>query len=315
MIFNKDLDGVIVADFARSGFSKNFVRLCKVNGIKNVLVLSNPFGNFQPYRLEDEKIFIPQLEVNLIDACNLNCKGCTHYANLFVHDKTTYPIENFRRDVKKISEIADVLSFHLLGGEPLLIKNLDEYIEVSRHFLPNARLELVTNGLLIPTSSQKILDAIKSNNVIVSISGYKPTMQNIDKIKSVLESNNILHFVSREVEDFSVFLSLHGNNNTNKSRNACANDVCRFLRNGKIYKCPCDALSYKFAERFNLKNFPAPTSADIYAQNFSSIFDSLDGAVEMCHWCSEQNRKIAWEQKNNPELSDWLFDPNEVNSI
>ena len=312
MILNKDLDGIIVA-LLYPVYSRNVVRICKLNGIKNIAFPVAPFGYYQLCWLEEDRIFIPYFEVNLIDVCNLNCKGCTHFANLFAHDRDVYPIENFRRDIKKISELADVLTFRLLGGEPLLIKNIDEYISVSRHFLPQTRLELVTNGLLIPSLSQKILDSIKSNKIIVSVSNYKPTMQNIDKIKSVLEANGILYSIGDVIEKFWVFLTLNGRNDPNKSRTACMSDTCRFLRNGKIYKCPCDALSYKFAERFNLKNFPAPTSADIYAQNFSSIFDSLDGAVEMCHWCSEQNRKISWEQRNNPELSDWLFDPDEMN--
>ena len=104
-------------------------------------------------------------------------------------------------------------------------------------------------------------------------------------------------------------------NNPEKSRVACFNDNCKFLRDGKIYKCPIDALSYRFAEKFGLKDYPKATGADIYAPNFLSMFRMLNGDVEMCHWCGEQARFIPWELVNNPKLEDWLADPDELKSV
>ena len=110
-------------------------------------------------------------------------------------------------------------------------------------------------------------------------------------------------------------MTLHAGNDPLKARAVCCNDGCRFLRDGKIYKCPIDALSYRFAEKFELKNYPKATGVDIYAENFSSLIEMLDGNVEMCGWCAEKVRKIPWEPTKKTKLEDWLADPAEAKAL
>ena len=138
-------------------------------------------------------------------------------------------------------------------------------------------------------------------------------MKIADKIKAILNSNKIRFYLSNQVIDkFDTRLTLHSGNNPEKARTIC-NDICRFLRDGKIYKCPMDALSYRLVEKFGIKNFPKAIGIDIYAANFPSLMTMLDGNIEMCHWCSERpGRKITWEPTNNPKLEDWLADPDEL---
>ena len=296
---------------------KQILPLLKLYNIPKVIIINpsapNLFNSF--FALDADKSFIPYLETNIVDGCNLNCKGCTHFAALFGKDEI-YPLETFRRDVRRLSQIADVYSFRLLGGEPFLLKNLDEYLRIAKNYLPKTWMSLVTNGLLIPSVSQKILDAIRENNFVIYISEYQPTMKIFDKIKEVLTSNGIRFLQPGAIKNyFGVFLSLHSGNDPLKSRSICFDDVCRFLRDGKIYKCPIDALSYRFVEKFGVKNYPRATGVDIYAQNFSSQIKMLDGNVEMCYWCSEHCRQIPWTPTNNPQLEDWLADPDELKNF
>lgn len=312
-----EIDGLIIAENSESFFTKNVIQTCKLNNIPKVgiadLIHLNPFNPV--HMLDQDKTYIPYLETNLVDGCNLNCKGCTHYSNLFKTNEV-YPIETFRRDVRRLSQICDLRRFRLLGGEPLLLKNLDEYLKVAREYLPKTHLQIVTNGTLIPSLSQKILDAIRENNCDIDISPYQPTLKVADKIKDILTSNKIVFYFNyvfnRTMDKFNVFLTLHPGNNPIKARSSCSNDVCRFLRDGKIYKCPVDALSYRLVEKFRVKSFAKATSVDIYAENFSSLLPMLDGNVEMCNWCAEKNRLIEWKPTNNPKLEDWLADPAEI---
>lgn len=266
--------------------------------------------------LDSKKIYISQIETQIVDGCNLNCKACCHFSNLFKTNEI-YPLENFTRDVCRISQVCDVATFFLLGGEPLLMKNLDEYIKISRQYFPTSYLGILTNGLLIPALPQKILDAMRASRLVVHISGYPPTMKIADKIKAALEPNQIPYIFRDAVDDkkFRSFMTLHTGNDPEKARAVCGNDGCRFLRNGKIYKCPVDALSYRFAETFGIENYPKATGVDIYAQNFSSLLPMLDDNIELCNWCSEQVRLISWEVSRNPELEDWLADPQELQNF
>ena len=281
------------------------------------VVLLNRFNPVSPiYWLDTDKAYVAVINTNIIDACNLNCKGCTHFASLFKQNEI-YPFENFRRDVRRFSEVADVISFALLGGEPLLLKNLDKYIRITRKYFPKTNLRVLTNGLLIPKMSQAVIEALVETKAVVSVSVYPPTLKMIDKIKTVLDSNKIFCDICSPIQQFGVFLTLHGDNKPEQARKYCAgNDICRFMRDGKIYKCPPDALNYRLTERFGLKNLPPATGVDLYASNFSSLIQMLDGNVEMCHWCSEQpTRWIPWQTASKPKLEDWLADPAELQNV
>ena len=309
------LDGLLIADFSQEVFLK-VVRMCKLYNIPNVGIVDFSFiSNVREICfLNNEKAFMPQLETNLIDSCNLNCKACTHYSNLFT-DSDIYPLENYARDLRQISNNFDILIFYILGGEPFKQKNLDEYLKITRHFLPNTNLHLVTNGLLVPKVSQKILDSLRENNFKIEVSMYPPTVKMIDRIVKVFEENHIPCNVRGEVHFFNSFLTLHGGHNPERSRAICVNDNCRFLRNGKIYKCPVDALSYKLVEHFGLKGFPKATGVDIFAKNVASQIEQLYGNIELCTWCSETCRVIQWTPENNPQITDWLANPEEAATL
>ena len=313
-----ELDGVIIAEDARSDFTRKIIPLFKLYKIPQVGVfIINRFNPVSPiYWLDTDKAYIATLNTNLIDGCNLNCKGCTHFASLFKSNEI-YPPENFRRDVRKLSEIADIVSFALLGGEPLLLKNLDKYILIARKYFPKTNLRILTNGLLIPQMSQSVINALIETKAVVVVSAYPPTLRIIDKIKTTLNSSNVLYDIHNPIQTFGIFMTLHSDNNPKQARKFCAgNDICRFLRDGKIYKCPPDALKYRLAERFGINRLPEATSVDLYASNFSSMLECLDGNVEMCSWCSEQpTRQIPWESTNNPKLEDWLADPDELKNF
>lgn len=309
------LDGLVIVEAQLSPFTIEKVKICKLYDIPNVRVL-NIGNHFEPfYKLDNEKVYIPYLETNLIDSCNLNCAGCTHFANLFT-DNDVYKLEDFRRDVKQLSDRADIFRFRLMGGEPLKLKNLDKYMKVSRQFLPHSAIHLVTNALLLPSTPQYILDSMRENQITVVYSLYPPTLRMHDQIVKILSENNITHGpTTGKVESFNVFLSLFSGHNPEKSRRVCGGNLCRFLRDGKIYKCPIDGLSHRFAEYFRMNGFPAATGIDIFAKNFSALMEQLDGNIELCSWCHETNRMIAWKPENKPKLTDWLADPSELEKL
>lgn len=313
MIQRGELDGVIIADRSPySTFTKDAVLFFKFYRIPQVFVMDFIWHN-PIYTLDADKAFLPYLETSIIDSCNLSCKGCVNFAALFGKNDI-YPLETFRRDVRQISEHCDLVTFHIFGGEPLLLKNLDEYIRIARQYLPKTHISVVTNGLLIPSLPQKILDAIKETDCIFEISAYTPTLRIIDKIKIVLISNKI-RFILTPRDKFVTFLTLHDGNDPEKARVGCLSDICRFLRDGKIYKCQTEALKHRFEEHFEVKEFPKPVGIDLFAPNFPALIPMLDGNVEQCRWCSDKPRQIDWQTVNKPKFEDWLADPDEKNIL
>ena len=227
-------------------------------------------------------------------------------------DDDIYPLENFRRDLSKVAQTCEISTYHLLGGEPFMLKNLDEYMRYSRMYFPKSNLGIQTNGILIPSLPEKIFDSLRENNFLVSISVYPPTRKSIDKIKSALQKNGVSYCLDRFVDNFSAQITLNDQNDPVKSVEACRCSGSRSLLNGKICKCPIDAFSFKLSKKFGIKYFSSPTGIDIHTSNFSSLLESLDDDVELCHWCAKKHRTIRWEPTNNPQIEDWLADPDEL---
>ena len=308
-----ELDGVIVVEAGFRQFTKNVVQNFKLYKIPHVgIICQGPLVNL--YWLDPSKVFLPRLEADITDKCNLKCSACFHFAN-FSLSEDFYPLEIFRKDIEHITQMCDIPSFRLMGGEPLLLKNLDEYIKILRQGLPKADLRILTNGLLIPFLQQKVLDAIRENKFVIDISMYPPTLKIADKIKAVLDKNKISYAFSSLIEKFDTFMTLNPNNAPEYSRTNCGNEVCRTIYCGKIYKCPLDAFSHKFAKKFGIENFSKSVGVDIECLNFSTLLQRLDDEIELCHWCSGNIRQIPWHTTNNPQITDWLADPEEIKKL
>lgn len=61
------------------------------------------------------KPLMRHLETNIVDNCNLNCKGCSHFSNIFRYQDKV-PFETFCNDLQKIADNIEIYSLFLLGG-------------------------------------------------------------------------------------------------------------------------------------------------------------------------------------------------------
>ena len=252
---------------------------------------------------------IPRIEVNLIDACNLKCKGCTHFSSIY-EKSSVYPLTEYKRDLLQLRKVGGMLRLRLLGGEPFLLGNLDEYITIAREIFPEAGIEIVTNGLLIPEIDERLLLAIKTNHVSVTVTPYQPTLMKKEKIVECLEEHGIVwHFEGEEISEFFRSLTLQNTHNAEKSNKECLSAGCAFLRKGKLYKCPLDGLVNDFYHYYGLER-RHESGMDIYQEPevlYEKLIDYALKPVEMCRYCAEKPERIPWMVKADPILHDWLF--------
>lgn len=69
---------------------------------------------------------IPYIEYHVADHCNLNCKGCVHFSPL-VSQEEFADFAVVEKDLKRLHQIVEYIEeIHILGGEPLLNKELDK---------------------------------------------------------------------------------------------------------------------------------------------------------------------------------------------
>lgn len=255
---------------------------------------------------ESKKAYMKTLETNVVDFCNLNCKGCSHFSNLFCKGDTV-GFESFEKDIKQLSNKVLILHFDLLGGEPFLSTDLAKYIKCLRDYMPKTSITIVSNGILIPRQNEELLSFIKENNVLISITQYPPTIKLKSAIEDTLNKFGIKYEFRKGVKNFGKNIDLSGKNNPYIAQTKCREILCRFLRNGKIYKCPFSALGNNFFDKFDIA-LHFEEGIDIYNEtiDLQKSLDLLDTEpIEQCRFCGEEEHFI-WEMSSNPEYKEWI---------
>ena len=253
---------------------------------------------------------IPRIELNLVDGCNLNCLGCTHFASLYPPN-SVYNIKDYKRDLNRLKEIGLVHRLRLLGGEPFLLENIEEYIQIARDIFPETDIEVVSNGLLIPDVSKEKLKIFKQSNVGIVISAYKPTIRIKRKIEKVLNENEVWwKFVGDEIDTFSRRITLSKTHNAEISHKNCISVGCIMMRKGRIFKCSAECFSKDFCAFYHIKEMEGYEGLDIYGEKedlYEKIRELSMYPVEMCRYCAEIPEEIPWSCNANPTLEDWLY--------
>ncbi len=283
------------------GIVKNFVFVERLQLETELLKDKNIFW------VEDKtKPLLPTLETNIVDFCNLNCKGCSHFSNLYKKgDMVTF--ENFREDLLQIACNIHVYRLNLLGGEALLNNRLIEYMEYARRIMPMTDIWVITNGLLLLKQKEDFFRCCIDNNVGIDISEYEPTSLIIDDIIKLLDKYGVRYNVRNNKGDFGKNIDMSGSADRVEAMQRCRENKCHFFREGKIYKCPFAALGNKFFMHYNL-DIRLNEGTDIYDENLDwkeLVHRLICEPVEACKYCGEEVR-FAWEVSNRPSMDEWI---------
>lgn len=317
-----EIDMVVVA--VRKGYSRySIIRQLEETGIDQVMLLKpmalicrvpivfekeNPLYSRQWYRLgESKKPLIHHLEVHAADGCNLNCKGCLHFANLYGKDE--FPdLEKLLGDIEVISRNCDIFQFRILGGEPLLNKKLPDFLRKLRILLPDTDLAVISNGILIPTADPELFSVMHDYYISFNLTLYPPTLKMKDQIYRTLQKYHVA-YGSHEVktDEFERFLMLKGKNTDTKVYQSCVSRGILVIRDGKLYKCPMETYIKRYFETWpmEIKTAQGIDFREI-TTDWKKIIDQLYSEKgEFCHHCAEKPEVYEWEN-GKPEKEDWL---------
>ncbi len=256
------------------------------------------------------KPVIPYLETHIMDSCNLNCKGCTHFSNLYEKESKVF-LKQFKNDIKQLAKKCFVIQLRLLGGEPLLNQECAEYFVNARKAFPHTDINIVTNGVLIVKQNAQFFQSMRQNQIGFHISKYPPTMKIKDLIEEKCRKEKVDYFFERNIiTEFARHLSMTGNSDTEASQSVCISRGCRFLRNGKLYKCPTEGLIDKFAVEYHYTSVLSESKGfDIYDDTINweqKLADYHNLPVAVCRYCSEKRENFEWKIQNQPQEADWL---------
>jgi len=91
-----------------------------------------------------------KIYIELSDICGLKCDFCPSKKN----ERGIMNVENFAKLCKEICNKAELFTFHLLG-DPLILENLEQYLELA--LKNNMKLELTTSGFYLNNKNQNLL--------------------------------------------------------------------------------------------------------------------------------------------------------------
>lgn len=255
-----------------------------------------------------------KLELDIVEHCNLNCKGCDHFSPIA---KENYlDINTFIRDIKRISDLTNlgenIEELTMLGGEPLLHPNLLNFNNNARRLLPFAPISIITNAICLPNMNETFWLNCHDNNIHIKITKY-PIKINYAKIEQMAKKYNVkLSFFNNKnilKTSYKIPLDLKGQQDPRLNFLNChhANN-CIFLRNGKIYTCTIAPNIHHFNEYFDT-NIPLTNrdSIDIYkVKSLEEILQFVSKPIPFCKFCNVKNRSYGHKWNiSSKDINEW----------
>lgn len=251
------------------------------------------------------------LEHHIVDQCNLKCTGCSHFSN-FCEDWFE-TIEEFTTDFKRLSILTKgrVGNLRIMGGEPLMHPNVNDFLIKARELFPFSKIELVTNGLLIKKRKEELLDVCNKYGIYICVSDY-----GLINIPKQLEGFKYIRFYSKKEEMYNLCLDPDGKQDNVASYNGCDmhNYKWYYFQRGRFYPCCVMGNIHFFNEHFKeqLKQ-PIWTSLEdvsisVHDHSLKEIKEFLSTPIEACKFCDVENRHNTYHpfSVSKGDISEWI---------
>ncbi len=185
---------------------------------------------------------INSLDIELTGQCNLNCKSCSHFSPVAGEEKLA--LEEFERDLKQLAKIMPdrIRKINLLGGEPLLHEQVEEFMEIARKCFPEAEICIVTNGILLLRQKESFWLTAQENRIGIEVTKY-PVRLNFEKMREIAKKYDVIfRFYGRSgyIQKTQYFLpfDLKGKQNKEESFKGCfMARGCITLYHGRLFPC------------------------------------------------------------------------------
>lgn len=252
-------------------------------------------------------IHLPELTIYISHTCDLACDSCFTFNNL--NWGGHLPIN---KDVEKLKGKVFFDEIFLIGGEPTLHPNLNDWKDWVNLMWPDSKKWIVTNG--------RHLDKINfEDNWFVEISAH--SVEDLENILLWLKTNDIrfekftdnthtdadvhykLFYKDKEVGELSESWHFYklpnilkdGKNITwmrlndrDEQHFLCPTKKCMHLLNGKFYRCQQQAILPQVGKTFQIDNLYkeiATSDVGCYSDEFLSWVSTKDTPQEQCKLC------------------------------
>ncbi len=290
-------------------------RFLSVNNISDNDILYGHEMLFHKNLLEKENLItkyidrneLDTLEIHIADHCNLNCKNCSMFCGLV--KKPNY--SDYMQTQNSLCVLKQIFNhikrIRIIGGEPLLNKELNKYLYMIRKIYPKSNIRVITNGILVTDMKDDLITAFKDTSAKLIITSYLPLIGKLDKINDFLKDKEIDYEISEIVTDFQKIYDYTGKQNMELSFNACHwKGACATLYENQIAPCFVPFVIKNLSENFHLNIGTSGTlKLDSDKLNKEKIRKLFNTPFDMCRYCAPRGITSKWE----------ICDDNSINNI
>jgi organic radical activating enzyme len=203
------------------------------------------------YRLKDGRVLNRACEVNVVEHCNLRCRSCAHLSPVL--PKYFIDPGALCSDLTALSRSYHVNVLKILGGEPLLHPDLLDVLLAARKSQVADKLEIWTNGRLLPRMEPRVWEAVDS----VRISLYPGRSLRQDQLDACADLAR-QHNVPLRYKHYQAFQESYSEQGTDDPElvqriyttcNSAHRWRCHTIANGWFFKC---AQSYTIPKGMSL---------------------------------------------------------------
>lgn len=199
------------------------------------------------YLFFEQNIMMMNLaQICLTERCSLKCEKCAHACYAVDNNSKDMGLERVKKTADLFFEHIDYIQeFVLIGGEPLLYKDLAKVVEYigKKYRIKMGIFSITTNGTIMPDLD--LVKKCKEYKVFWRISNYSVVLSNLEekhkKIIEVLSDNCIDYYLGKPEEEWWDY-------GFDEQLPACTeielinrfdecDTPCRETRDGKIYFC------------------------------------------------------------------------------
>lgn len=247
--------------------------------------------------LVNNKIEIVQFHIS--DTCNLNCKHCSHFSPLCKpREYNKYSLYKDLKQLAKLTQDNPLKDLGILGGEPLLNKDITFYIRECRKLFPTTAITIISNGLLVTKMPKRFFQALVKYNVALVMTKYfeddfyKP-------IIDLLKSYGVIYAFTPDRFGSMGFVSCKLTRNPKLTKEEAwdlcpTKNSCVFLQDGRLYSCPSIPFRKQAIDYFK-ENIPTFNEGiDIYMNTYNEIVEQLQQPKESCRYCSDDTFKCIY---------------------
>ncbi|WP_251208691.1 radical SAM protein [Acetatifactor aquisgranensis] len=191
------------------------------------------------------KVNVLKTDISLTTLCTLNCENCMQFLPYW---KAGRRKENALEEIKENIDIyfgcVDyLLDLDVVGGEPFLYRNLNEFIRYIGEKYRNriGYIGFITNGMIVP--KEETLELLNKYSMDVSISDYSEDIEykhQIEELCEKLERYHISYMRNKHIDwfDFGFPKDLyHYEGDDAVQHMQCCNSIEHILDDKKLFYC------------------------------------------------------------------------------